>query len=101
MEALWQVGATVQAFDPVAMKQAARIYGQQSGLSLCPDKYAALKDADALVICTEWQQFRAQDFTEMASRMRSKVVVDGRNLYQPHKLQAEGWVYLSVGRCAT
>lgn len=101
MEALWQAGATVQAFDPVAMKEAARIYGQQAGLTLCPDKYAALKDADALVICTEWQQFRAPDFDEMEARMRSKVIVDGRNLYEPQRLQAEGWTYLSVGRATT
>ncbi len=101
MEALWQAGAKVQAFDPVAMKEAAHLYGQQAGLSLCPDKYAALKDADALVICTEWHEFRAPDFVEMEAHMRSKVIVDGRNLYQPHKLQAEGWAYLSVGRTAT
>jgi UDPglucose 6-dehydrogenase len=101
MEALWQAGAKVQAFDPVAMKEAERIYGQQAGLSLCADKYAALKDADALVICTEWQQFRAPDFSEMETRMRSNVIVDGRNLYQPKKLHADGWVYLSVGRAAT
>ena len=101
MEALWQAGAKLQAFDPGAMKEAARIYGQQTGLSLCPDKYAALQDADALVICTEWQQFRAPDFAQMEVRMRNKVIVDGRNLYQPHKLQAQGWTYLSVGRAAT
>ena len=101
MEALWQAGVEVQAFDPVAMKEAARIYDKQVGLTLCPDKYAALQDADALVICTEWQQFRAPDFAEMEVRMRGKVVVDGRNLYQPQKLQAEGWVYLSVGRRTT
>ena len=98
MEALWQVGAKLQAFDPVAMKEAERIYGQQAGLSLCPDKYAVLHNADALVICTEWQQFRAPDFAEMESRMRGKVIIDGRNLYQKQKLQSEGWSYLSVGR---
>ena len=98
MEALWYAGAKVQAFDPVAMKEAERIYGQQADLRLCADKYAALKDADALVICTEWQQFRAPDFSEMEMRMRSNVIVDGRNLYQPKKLHADGWVYLSVGR---
>ena len=101
MEALWQVGVKVKAFDPVAMEEAARIYGAHANLTLCPDKYAALHDADALVICTEWQQFRAPDFGEMEARMRSKVIVDGRNLYQPHKLRNEGWQYLSVGRSAT
>ena len=101
MEALWQAGATVQAFDPVSMKEAARIYESNAHLTLSPDQYAALQDADALVICTEWQQFRAPDFVEMEARMLSKVIVDGRNLYQPQKLLSEGWTYLSVGRTAT
>jgi UDPglucose 6-dehydrogenase len=101
MEALWKAGAKVQAFDPVAMKEAARIYRANANLTLCPDKYATLQDADALVICTEWQQFRAPDFDEMEVRMLNKVIVDGRNLYQPLKLQAEGWNYISVGRSST
>jgi UDPglucose 6-dehydrogenase len=100
MEALWQFGATVQAYDPAAMQEAERIYGGNAGLTLCGDKYAALKGADALVICTEWPQFRVPNFAEMATRMRSKVIVDGRNLYQPQNLQAEGWIYFSVGRAA-
>ena len=98
MEALWQAGAKVQAFDPVAMKEVARIYGNKDSLTLCADKYSALQGADALVICTEWQQFRAPDFSEMAARMRNKVIVDGRNLYQRRKLQVENWSYHSVGR---
>ena len=98
MEALWQSGASVQAHDPVAMAEAERIYGKHAGLALFSEKYAALQGADALVICTEWQQFRVPDFTEMATHMRSKVIVDGRNLYQPQRLQAEGWTYFSVGR---
>jgi UDPglucose 6-dehydrogenase len=82
------------------MEEAERIYGKQAGLTLCGDKYLALQGADALVICTEWKQFRVPDFAEMATRMRSKVIVDGRNLYQPVVLQAEGWIYFSVGRAA-
>ena len=101
MEALWQAGAKVQAFDPVAVKEAERIYSQQTGLSLCADKYAALKDADALVICTEWRQFRAPDFAEIEIRMHNNVIVDGQSLYQPKKLHADGRVYVSVGRSAT
>ena len=100
MEALWASGAIVQAYDPVAMKEAERIYGKHAGLALCGDKYAALQGADAVVICTEWQQFCVPDFSEMATRMCNKVIVDGRNLYQPQKLLAEGWVYFSVGRAA-
>jgi UDPglucose 6-dehydrogenase len=101
MEALWHAGAKVQAFDPVAMHEASRIYGEQTNLSLCPDKYTALKGADALIICTEWQQFRVPDFAEMEVCMRNKIIVDGRNLYQPQKLQADGWTYISVGRTKT
>lgn len=101
MEALWQFGAIVQAYDPVAIEEAERIYGKCAGLILFSDKYAALQGADALVICTEWQQFRVPDFIEMATRMHSKVIVDGRNLYLPQKLQADGWTYFSVGRTTT
>jgi UDPglucose 6-dehydrogenase len=98
MEALWQAGARVQAFDPVAMKETATIYEPNSNLTLWPDKYAAVQDADALVICTEWQQFRAPDFDELANRMRSKVIVDGRNIFQPFRLKTAGWTYISIGR---
>lgn len=98
MEALWQAGSKVKAYDPVAMKEAARLYKSVTSLTLCDNKYSALQDADALVICTEWQQFRVPDFPEMGIRMRSKVIIDGRNLYEPLKLQSNGWVYISVGR---
>jgi len=100
IEALWQAGAKVQAFDPVAMPETGRIYPEHPMLALCPDKYAALTGADALVICTEWQQFRAPDFDEMALRMPGKLIFDGRNLYQPAKMKASGWSYMSVGRAA-
>uniref|UniRef100_UPI00257DF7B5 UDP-glucose dehydrogenase family protein n=1 Tax=Thauera sp. TaxID=1905334 RepID=UPI00257DF7B5 len=93
IEALWAAGARVQAFDPVAMDEMRRIYGERDDLSLAGNKYAALEGADALAICTEWQQFRAPDFDEMQTRMRGKVIVDGRNLYQPARIKAEGWVY--------
>jgi UDPglucose 6-dehydrogenase len=96
MEVLWGGGAHVQAFDPVAKKEAQRIYG----LNLCPDKYTALHNADALVICTEWQQIRAPDFAEMEARMNGKVILNGRNLYQPEKLLPDGWTYLPVRHAA-
>ncbi|HEY9011479.1 MAG TPA: UDP-glucose/GDP-mannose dehydrogenase family protein [Devosia sp.] len=98
IEALWQAGARVQAYDPVAAKEVARIYGTRPDLILAPDKYAALDGADALAICTEWQQFRAPDFDEMASRLRTPLIVDGRNLYLPERLVDHGFVYLSIGR---
>lgn len=98
IEALWQAGARVQAYDPVAAHEIARIYGDRPDLVLAPDKYAALDGADALAICTEWQQFRAPDFDEMAGRLKRKILVDGRNLYVPDRLRDLGWTYLSVGR---
>lgn len=98
IEALWAAGARVQAFDPVAMRETSRIYGERSDLYLAEDKYAALKGADALAICTEWQQFRAPDFDEMQGRMAAKVIVDGRNLYSPTRLKEQGWAYYGVGR---
>jgi UDPglucose 6-dehydrogenase len=100
MEALWSAGARVQAFDPVAMDETQRIYGARGDLALSRDKYAALEGADALAICTEWQQFRAPDFDEMAARMARRLIVDGRNLYQPEKLRAQGWTYDPIGRPA-
>jgi UDPglucose 6-dehydrogenase len=100
MEDLWAAGAKVQAFDPVALEEARRIYGDRPDLSCADDKYSVLEGADALAICTEWQQFRAPDFDEMQLRLRGKVIVDGRNLYTPEKLRADGWSYLPIGRPA-
>jgi UDPglucose 6-dehydrogenase len=98
IEALWAAGAKVQAFDPVAMDEARRLYGERPDFRLAADKYAALEGADALAICTEWQQFRAPDFDEMQNRLGAKVIVDGRNLYNPAKLREDGWTYHGVGR---
>ncbi len=98
IEALWAAGARVQAFDPVAMEETRRIYGERDDFTLAANKYAALEGADALAICTEWQQFRAPDFDEMQSRLSARVIVDGRNLFHPDRLRADGWSYYSVGR---
>lgn len=98
MEALWQLGVTVQAYDPEAMAETTRIYGQRNDLQLANNKYNALDGADALVICTEWQQFRAPDFDEIRNRMNSPVIIDGRNLYSPSSMREMGFVYSSVGR---
>lgn len=98
MEALWQAGAKVRAYDPVAGGEIHRIYGDRPDLTLAADKYAALDGADALVICTEWQQFRAPDFQEMGARLGRKLIVDGRNLYVPERMRDLGWTYLSIGR---
>lgn len=98
IEALWAAGARVQVFDPVAMDETHRIYGERDELILAANKYAALNGADALAICTEWQQFRAPDFEEMESRLGQKTIVDGRNLFSPGRMREQGWTYYSVGR---
>lgn len=96
--ALWEAGVNVRAFDPVAMNEARRVYGERPDFHLASDKYAALDGAQALVICTEWHQFRAPDFEEMASRLSRRLIIDGRNLYSPTKMQEDGWRHVSLGR---
>ncbi|MBU2743091.1 MULTISPECIES: UDP-glucose dehydrogenase family protein [Acidithiobacillus] len=91
-------GGTVQAYDPVAMDEVGRVYAGESALTLCVDPYAACEGADALVICTEWQEFRSPDFAEMRRLLRQAVIVDGRNIYEPTVLRAEGFVYSAIGR---
>lgn len=98
MEALWEAGAQVRAFDPKAMEEAARIYGSREGLTLCKRMEDTVIDADALVICTEWQQFRAVDLTWLANQLKGGVVIDGRNLYNPKEAKAVNLRYISVGR---
>lgn len=101
IEALWQAGAKVQAFDPVAMKEAQRIYGCQPKLSLMGTKEAALVGADALVICTEWNEFKAPDFAQLKKMLAMPLIVDGRNLYEPHKMKSQGFSYYAIGRGET
>ena len=98
MEALWQAGAKVRAYDPVAMAEAARIYGERDDLELVESSEAALDGADALAIVTEWQEFRSPDFDLMKDKLRSKAVFDGRNLYEPALMRTFGLDYKSIGR---
>jgi len=98
MEALWKAGAMVQAYDPVAMNECQRIYGQRDELMLVGTAEAALKNADALVIVTEWQQFRAPDFDLIVKSLNQPVLFDGRNIFDPERLKARGITYYSIGR---
>ncbi len=98
MEALWNEGAKVQAFDPEAMSECQRIYGQHDDLTLMGTAEAALKNADALVTVTEWQQFRAPDFDLIKKTLSTPVIFDGRNMYNPKRLAAQGITYYSIGR---
>ncbi|MDC0661992.1 UDP-glucose dehydrogenase family protein [Marinobacter sp. SS21] len=98
MESLWEAGAQVQAFDPEAMKETQRIYGDQDGLTLCGTKEQALKGADVLVICTEWKEFRSPDFAGITEALREPVIFDGRNLYESEMLDRHGLAYYAIGR---
>ncbi|MCJ8288004.1 UDP-glucose/GDP-mannose dehydrogenase family protein [Halomonas sp.] len=98
MEALWEAGARVQAYDPEAMGETRRIYGERDDLMLAGDRIQAVKGADALVICTEWKEFRSLDFPWLKDQLSMPVVVDGRNLYDPESVRQAGLMYYAVGR---
>ena len=98
MEALWAAGAKVQAYDPEAMEETQRIYGDRDDLTLVGTKEAALRGAEALVILTEWQAFRAPDFDLIAEKLKAPVIFDGRNLYDPARMEKRGFSYYAIGR---
>ena len=95
---LWEAGAKVQAFDPEAAHEARRIFGEREDLLICDTAAAALQDADALVVVTEWKQFRSPDFSRIRSALADAVVFDGRNLYEPADVEAAGLAYYGIGR---
>ena len=97
LELLWQAGARVQAYDPVAMNEAKRIYGNRPDFILTGDKESALDNAEALLIFTEWRNFRIPDF-ETLKRLNNPLVFDGRNLYDPDLMEKNGVTYYAVGR---
>lgn len=98
MEALWEAGAKVQAFDPEARDECARIYGERSDLKLTATRNEAVAGADALVICTEWKAFRTVDFAWLKTQLRFPIIVDGRNLYRPEDAKEAGFLYYAVAR---
>ena len=89
-------GASVQVYDPEAMKVARSIFA--SKIAYADNSYAALTGADALVIVTEWNEFREPDFARMRKLMRNPIIFDGRNLYNPEQIRAHGFTYISIGR---
>jgi UDPglucose 6-dehydrogenase len=95
---LWEAGAAVRAYDPEAREEARRIFGERDGLVLCDSAAQALEGADALVVVTEWKQFRSPDFAALKAALGDGVVFDGRNLYQPDEVEAAGLAYYGIGR---
>ena len=101
IELLWEKGALVQAYDPAAMAEFEQTYGQREDLKLVGTKDAALINADALIIFTEWQHFRAPDFEYLKRELADKVIFDGRNLYDPDLMRKQGIAYYGIGRGLT
>ncbi|MDY0381890.1 MAG: UDP-glucose/GDP-mannose dehydrogenase family protein [Candidatus Cloacimonadaceae bacterium] len=98
IRALIAAGAKVRAFDPVAMNEAKRILGNLEGFILCSDEYEALKGADAMLLITEWRQFRYPDFKRIKAELKEAVIFDGRNQYDPKSLRELGFTYYGIGR---
>lgn len=98
LEALIEAGATVQAFDPEALGEARRLYGDKPGLKFCESPKETLKQADVLVIVTEWKQFRSPDFDMLSQQLKDKVIFDGRNMYEPEMVKRSGLAYYAIGR---
>jgi UDPglucose 6-dehydrogenase len=98
LDALLAEGASVHAYDPVAMEETRRAYAGQPALTLCRDAYAAATGADALLIVTEWQEFRSPDFDRLKALLLRPLILDGRNLYDPALLARLGFDYYAIGR---
>ncbi len=98
LEQLWAAGANVRAYDPEAMAEARRLYGERAELALCAHAAEALEGAQALVVITEWKQFRSPDFLLLHRALADAVVFDGRNLYDPVEVEAAGLAYYGIGR---
>jgi UDPglucose 6-dehydrogenase len=97
-EQLINLGAKIQAYDPEAMGTFAQSFGNNSKLSYYESNYEALKDADALIICTEWNAFRQPDFARIRSSLKQPLIFDGRNIFSLQEMKEEGFMYFSVGR---
>jgi len=100
MESCWEAGAKVQAYDPVANEETARIYGEREDLTLCESADAALDGADILVVATEWREFRSPDFDVICNSMAAPAIIDGRNIFDPNHMQELGIRYYAIGRGA-
>jgi UDPglucose 6-dehydrogenase len=98
LQQLWDAGAKVRAYDPEAMHEARRIFGERDGFALCDSTAATLEGADALIVVTEWKQFRSPDFAKLKATLFDAVVFDGRNMYEPADVESAGLAYYGIGR---
>ena len=98
IEALTRRGATITAYDPVAMDEAKRLLGDAPGVGFAANPLAACDGADALVVITEWKEFRSPDFDALSRRLKRPLIFDGRNLYEPDLVRSAGFEHVSIGR---
>jgi UDPglucose 6-dehydrogenase len=96
IEELTKAGATVRAFDPVATENARKVIGEK--VTYCSSAYEVTENADALILVTEWNEFRHPDFEQIKKELKSPVIFDGRNVYNPEQLRKQGFTYYGVGR---
>ncbi len=98
IDELLRLGAKVRAFDPVAMPKLKSLWGARAGFELMQNPMQAAKDASALLVVTEWREFRSPDFAELRAAMREPIIIDGRNLFDPVLMEEAGFEYVGVGR---
>ena len=96
IELLLEAGATVTAFDPVAMEECRRKIGNR--IQYASHMYDALQEADAMIVVTEWQEFKVPKFTYIEKALKEKVIFDGRNIYSPEQMEEFGYTYYGIGR---
>ncbi len=95
---LLSAGATVKTFDPIAQENAKKILKAHEGITFTDDAYAAVKDADLLMVLTEWNEFKEIDLSKVKELMTGKSIIDGRNIYDPQIVKEIGFDYKGVGR---
>lgn len=98
LEALWAQGVTVQLHDPQALAEIEAVYGQRDDLILCHDQYEAAQNAHALCLLTAWKQYWSLDYKGLQKMMQHPLILDGRNIYDPDYVKAQGFAYMGVGR---
>ena len=98
VDALARRGASICAYDPIAIAEARRVMGDMPALSFSANPMAACEGADALVVVTEWKEFRSPDFDALRRLLKAPLIFDGRNLYEPHVVHAAGFRHFAIGR---
>ncbi|MFW1857372.1 nucleotide sugar dehydrogenase [Acinetobacter defluvii] len=98
LQALWAQGVRVQLHDPQALKEIENMYGARADLILCEDQYQAVENSDALCLMTAWAQYWSPDYVQLKQKMRHPLILDGRNIYDPIYVKAQGFAYQGVGR---